>query len=140
MGKATINAPVDKVFEAVSDLTRHAEWAAHPINISVETEGPVAVGHKYSSGKSGKELDRITVTEVVPNERFGFQVVMPNGWELDWTITFTTDGDRTTVDRKGRITKIPWYMSPMLLIVAMIGPIFEGKLAKKMKAELESSS
>ncbi len=59
MSKITVNAPVDKVFEAVSDLTRHAGWAAHDINISAETEEPVAVGHKYSSGKSGGKWDQI---------------------------------------------------------------------------------
>jgi hypothetical protein len=34
MGKITVNASVDKVFEAVSDLTRHAGWAAYSIDIS----------------------------------------------------------------------------------------------------------
>ena len=45
MGKITVNAPVDKVFEAVSDLARHAGWAAHSVEISSEMDGPVAVGH-----------------------------------------------------------------------------------------------
>ena len=83
MGKATVNAPVEKVFEAVSDLTRHAAWAANPIDITSEQDGPIGFGHKYSSCKSGKALDRITVTEYAPNDRFGFQVVIPNRWELD---------------------------------------------------------
>jgi hypothetical protein len=62
MGKITVNAPADQVFEAVSDLTRHSAWAAHPINITAEQDGPIGFGHKYSSGKIGKKLDRITVT------------------------------------------------------------------------------
>ncbi len=138
MGKITVNAPVDKVFEAVSDLTRHAGWAAHDININAETEGPVAVGHKYSSGKTGKKLDRITVTDYSPNERFGFHVVMPNKWELDWQISVAPDGDGTSVERKGRITSIPALMTPMKLLYGMAAPMDEKKLATKMKAELES--
>ena len=138
MGKITVNAPVDKVFEAVSDLTRHAGWAAHDININAETEGPVAVGHKYSSGKTGKKLDQITVTDYSPNERFGFHVVMPNKWELDWQISVAPDGDGTSVERKGRITSIPTLMAPMKLLYALAAPMDEKKLAKKMKADLES--
>ena len=138
MGKITVNAPVDKVFDAVSDLTRHAGWAAHDINISAETDGAVAVGHIYSSGKSGKELDRVTVTEVVPNQRFGFHVVMPNKWELDWQISVSAAGDGTSVERKGRITSIPMLMAPMKLLYALAAPMDEKKLAKKMKADLES--
>jgi len=140
MGKITVNAPAEKVFEAVSDLTRHAAWAAHPINITAEQDGPIGFGHKYSSGKSGKNLDRITVTEYSPNDRFGFHVVMPNGWELDWAISLSAMGGATEVERKVKVTKIPTLMKPMLLVIAMVGPIFEKKMAKKMKAELEGSS
>ena len=137
MGKITVNAPVETVFEAVSDLTRHAGWAAHDIVVTAETEWPVEVGHIYSSGKIGNKLDRISVTEYVPNNRFGFHVVMPNGWELDWLISVSADGQGAKVDRKGRIAKMPWYQTPFLLIVATIGPIFERRLAKKMKADIE---
>ena len=138
MGKITVNAPVDKVFEAVSDLTRHAGWAAHSIDIASETEGPVAVGHKYSSGKSGGKRDQITITDFVPNERLGFHVVMPNKWELDWQISVSPAGDGTSVERKGRITSIPALMTPMKYLYALAAPMDEKKLAKKMKADLES--
>ena len=133
MGKITVNAPVEKVFEAVRDLTRLAEWAAHEITITAETDGPVEIGHTFSSGKLGKELDRITVTEHSPNNRFGFHVVMPNGWELDWLIKVSAENGGTKVERKGRITKIPWFMAPMKLLVAVASPMPEGKMAKKMK-------
>ena len=138
MSKITVNAPVDKVFEAVSDLTRHAGWAAHDINISAETEEPVAVGHKYSSGKSGGKWDQITITDFVPNERLGFHVVMPDKWELDWQISVSAAGDGTSVERKGRITSIPALMTPVKFLYALAAPMDEKKLAKKMKADLES--
>ena len=95
MGKITVNAPVDKVFEAVNDLARHAGWAAHSIDISSEMDGPVAIGHKYSSNKSGGKRDRITITDFVPDERVGFHVVMPNKWVLDWQISDSPAGDGT---------------------------------------------
>ena len=66
MGTINVNAPVETVFESVSDLSRHAGWTAHEISITAESEGPVEVGHTYSSGKSGKKLDKLTVTEHAP--------------------------------------------------------------------------
>jgi uncharacterized protein YndB with AHSA1/START domain len=137
MGKTTVNAPIDKVFEAVSDLTRHADWAAHAISITAETEGPVMIGHTYSSGKSGNKLGRLQVTELEPNDHFRFQVVMPNGWELDWAITPMANGEGAEVDRKVKVTKMPTYMKPALLAIAMVGSIFVRKMAKKMKADIE---
>jgi len=37
------------------------------------------------------------------------------------------------------ITKIPWFMAPIKLLVTAATPMPEGKMAKKMKAELEGS-
>ncbi len=139
MGTVTVNAPVDKVFEAISDLTRHASWAAADIVITADQEGPPAVGHTYASGKEGGKADRVSITSLTPNESLGFHVVMPNGWELDWQMSVTADGDGTRVERKGHITKIPWFLAPMKLLVAIASPGPEGKMAKSMKADLESS-
>ena len=138
MGTVTVNAPVEKVFEAICDLTRHANWAAADIAITADQEGPPAVGHTYSSGKVGGKPDRVTITSMTPNESLGFHVVMPNKWELDWQMSVTADGEGSKVDRKGRITKIPWFLTPMKLLVAVATPGPEGKMAKKMKADLES--
>lgn len=139
MGTIIVNAPVEKVFEAICDLTRHANWAAHDIAITADQEGPSAVGHTYSSSKKGGTPDRVTITSMTPNKDLGFHVVMPNNWELDWQMTVTPDGDGTRVERQGRITKIPWYVSPLKLVFAMVAPMDENKMAKKMKADLESS-
>ena len=139
MGTVTVNAPVAKVFEAICDLTRHANWAAHDITITADQEGLPAVGHSYSSAKAGGKPDRITVTSMTPNESLGFHVVMPNSWELDWQMSVKADGDGTRVERKGRITSIPWYMAPMKLMYNMVAPMDEKKMAKKMKADLEGS-
>ena len=139
MGTVTINTPVEKVFEAICELTRHANWAAADIEIKADQEGSPAVGHTFSSGKAGGKADRVTITSMTPNESIGFHVVMPNNWELDWRMSVTPDGDGTRVERKWRITKIPWYLAPMKLLVAAATPGPEGKMARKMKSDLESS-
>ena len=42
--KTTINAPAQSVFDYVSDFTKHGEWAAHGLQVTKRTHGPVAVG------------------------------------------------------------------------------------------------
>ena len=64
MSKITVNAPVDKVFEAVSDLTRHAGWAAHDINISAETDICQSSSHLFG------------ITTWKPNRSLGTKSVM----------------------------------------------------------------
>ena len=42
MSSIVINAPPDKVLEAISDLARHANWAVANISIIAEQESPPA--------------------------------------------------------------------------------------------------
>jgi uncharacterized protein YndB with AHSA1/START domain len=44
-----INAPPEKVFDYVSNLTRHPEWSGGKLKIEALTPGPVAVGSQYKS-------------------------------------------------------------------------------------------
>lgn len=97
MGNVTVNAPVEMVFEAICDLTRHAKWATHNIMITADQEGLPEVGHTYSSFKEGKMPDRITITSMTPNKALSFHVVMPNKWELEWQMSVAPDGDGTRV-------------------------------------------
>ena len=59
MPKVFIQAPTDKVFEAMCDLTRHAKWAKHDIAIESGQEGPPAVGNTYTSSHKGGTPDRL---------------------------------------------------------------------------------
>ena len=78
MPSIVINAPPDKVFEAMSDLTRHTNWAKHDIVITGDQEGSPTVGNTYSSSKAGGKPYRLTITSLTPNESIDFHVVMPN--------------------------------------------------------------
>ena len=131
-----IQAPSDKVFEAMCDLTRHAKWAAHAITIGAEQEGPPAIGNTYTSAHKEKAPDRLTVTEMAPNERFVFHSVMSNNWELDITMTSAAQGDGTLVTRGAKGAKMPL---PMKLLLPLVGGGTDKKLLKNMKAELEGA-
>jgi len=140
MPSINIQAPVDEVFKAMCDLTRHAKWAAHDISVEAGQEGPPAVGNTYTSSHQGKAPDQLTVTEMRPNERFAFHSVMPNNWELDFTMSIGQQVEGTRVTRTGRITKMPLLMTPMKLLIALVSPVFDKKFLNNMKADLEASA
>ena len=119
MSSINIQAPVDQVFEAICDLSRHAKWAAHDITIEAGQEGPPAVGNTYTSAHQGKTPDQLIITELRPNERFAFHSVMPNKFELDFTMTVSQQVEGSRVTRQGKVTKIPLLMTPLKLLVAM---------------------
>ena len=140
MPKAFIQAPPDKVFEAMSDLTRHAKWAVHELKIEPVEEGPPKVGSAYRSAHvKAKAPDQVTVTELLPNERFGFHVVMPNGWEVQHTMTATSQADGTLVTRTGSMTKLPALMFLMKLLMPLLASGAHKKFLNNMKSELEQS-
>ena len=139
MTSIVINAPPDKVFEAISDLTRHAKWAKHQIQIEAQQEGPPAVGNTYTSQEKNNTPDRLTVTELVPKHLFRFHSRMDRGmgWEFDHTMTAKPDGEGTTVTRKSEVTKFPIFMLPMRLMIPLM-PSGDKQLLSNMKADLES--
>ena len=140
MPKISIEAPTDKVFEAMCDLTRHVKWAKHNIVIKAEQEGPPAVGHNYTSSESGNAPDRLTITEMVPNELFKFHSFMSRGmgWEFDFTMTAKPEGGGTVVTRDAKIIKFPILMLPMRLVLPLMAPKLEKQCLDNMKADLES--
>ncbi|MEA2646957.1 MAG: Polyketide cyclase / dehydrase and lipid transport [Chloroflexota bacterium] len=69
-------APPEEVYAAISDLTRHPEWAADPVEIQL-VEGDGGPGSRYSSTATskGKRITAdITVTDATPPGRFAFDV------------------------------------------------------------------
>ena len=98
------------------------------------------MGNTYTSSHKGGSPDRLTITEMIPNERFGFHVVMPNKWELQHEMTASAQGEGTLVTRSGKITKIPALMAPLKLLIAIVGPMDDKKLLNSMKIELEGDT
>ena len=140
-GEVFVNAPPEQVFPAISDLTRHAKWASHDIEIQPEGDDTGQVGNQYTSGHAGKNKDQVTVTEVAPNQRFSFHVVMPNKMEIDHTMTLTPQNEGTLVTHNIALVKLSWPMALfkplMLILIAMAGRGPQSKFLNSMKAELE---
>jgi uncharacterized protein YndB with AHSA1/START domain len=77
MGKVeqsiAVNAPAEKVFSYLADVTRHSEWTreAHKVKIEKTSDGPVGQGATFQSvgHQFGENHDKLTITEYSPNTR-----------------------------------------------------------------------
>lgn len=141
MPKVFVQAPPDQVFAAISDFPRHAKWCMHSVVIEAAGDGEPKVGSQYTSLHSkAKAPDQITISALAPNERISYHVVMPNGWEVESSMSASAQGDGTVVTRKGSFTKLPLMWMPLKLMPPMIGAMTDGKFLKNMKADLEQPS
>jgi Polyketide cyclase / dehydrase and lipid transport len=66
--KTTISASAQTVFDYVSDFTKHGEWAGHGLQVTKDSDGPVAIGSTYSTvaKQFGTQREHSTVTELEP--------------------------------------------------------------------------
>ena len=73
----TINAPAEKVFAYLADITRHREWSKgeHKLQVEKTSEGPIGQGATFRSVgyQFGRNEDTVTITEYVPSQRIVFQ-------------------------------------------------------------------
>src|SRR2546423_11046075 len=93
-----IAAPAAKVFDYVSDFTRHGEWAGHGLEVSKEGDGPVAVGTTFATTAKqfGTQRETSTVTELAPGQTFGWDSKGALGRVHHW-FTVTDDGGSITL-------------------------------------------
>ena len=139
--QVSINAPPERVFPALSDLTRHAKWSIHSIEIKQLSGDGNVVGAEYSSGHPSKKGDIVKVTKVEPNKTFAFHSSMPNKMEFDHTFELRPDGTGTRVVHHSKLAKVPGMMVPLKpilsLMVAMAAPGQDRKFLHNMKVEME---
>ena len=143
MPSIVVNSAPEAVYAAISDLTQHAKWAAHPITIEAAGEGDAQVGSVYNCTHKGKPGDKVTITEMTANSRFGFRSVMPNKVEFQFTMTVSREAGGSRVTRSGKPAKMPGATKLMMLIMPFIMPIAiagEKKFLRNMKGSLEQAS
>ena len=97
-----LNASPETVFENISELTRHAAWAANALTIEAVSEGPAAVGSEYRSSCRfmGKDINaEIKVTELEAPMRYGFSVKDNNG-DFQHDLTLRAQNGGTQADHR----------------------------------------
>ena len=136
-----INAPADKVFAYVSDLTKLAEWGQFGNEVKQTSQGPVGVGSTFDTfGKQfGKHTDHVTVTEYVPGKKFTVEVTGDAGDVRNW-FELADQGGAT------KVTKVQEFTKPALsarLSKPMIKRLAPKGLMKDLmaiKAKIEGSA
>ena len=88
-----VQAPLQTVFDYVSDLIRHPEWSSGQLKIDELTPGPIDVGKEYlSRGEVAVQKDRpnkIQIMEYRSPHRFGFVANDPDFGRVSHIFTFT---------------------------------------------------
>jgi uncharacterized protein YndB with AHSA1/START domain len=73
--QTSINASDAAVFAYVSDISKHGEWAAHHLEVTPKSSGPVEVGSAYETvgHQFGEQPGTVTITELVPNSKIVYE-------------------------------------------------------------------
>ncbi|MEM7798017.1 MAG: hypothetical protein AAF633_02405 [Chloroflexota bacterium] len=72
----TVEKRAEIVFDYVSDLSRHGEWAANPLTITSLSDEPIGVGKAYRSLAEVRSLTfeaDLVVSTFERSNRFGFK-------------------------------------------------------------------
>jgi uncharacterized protein YndB with AHSA1/START domain len=98
-----VNAPLQSVFDYVSDLTKHPEWSGGELKIEAATPGPVAVGKEYvSRGEVAIQKDRpntVQVSQYEPPHTFAFIAKDPDFGKVSHVFTFTEQNGGILIKR-----------------------------------------
>lgn len=106
-----VRAPLQAVFDYVSDLTRHPEWSGGELKIEPVTQGPVAVGKEYlSRGEVAIQKERpntVRVSEYEPPHRFGFVARDPDFGNVSHVFAFNEQNGGVLITRTMTISLNP---------------------------------
>jgi len=138
--KLTMDAPSNIVFEQISKFNNWEAWspwkecdqtATYTIT---GTDGSVGANYKWSGDPKITGKGGMTTTEVLPNQKFAYDLAFTEPWEScsKGYFTFTETNTKTTVTWADE-GQIPFMARPMMYFMdleGMMGPMFERGLFK----------
>jgi uncharacterized protein YndB with AHSA1/START domain len=138
-----VHAPLQLVFEYVSDLSRHPEWSDGELKIEEITPGPVTVGKEYRSrGEASIQKDRrntVRVSQYEPPHVFGFVANDPDAGDVSHVFTFKEQDGDVLVERTMTLS-LPAILAIAfrLIVYPLIGSPSMEKALAKLKEKLEN--
>ena len=137
-----IRAPLQSVFDYLSDLTKHPEWNGG-LKIEAVSPGPVAVGKEYGSqGAVATQKNRpntVQVTEYAPPRIFSFVARDPDFGKVFHVFNFTEQNGGVLVTRTMTVTLPPLIaLGFRLFIYPVIGRPSMNKSMAALKRKLEA--
>jgi hypothetical protein len=129
--RARSDATAETLWPLVSDLTRHGEWSADPLEVTATGEGTYASVAR-SKGKEFRAA--IQVLESVEPSRFAFRATDATGTYVH-RFTLSPDGAGTTVVREIEATKLSLVQTVLFYAVL---PVVKKPNARKALERLAS--
>ena len=138
-----VHAPLQKVFDYVSDLTKHPEWSGGELRIEAVSSDPIGVGKEYNSrGEVVIQKDRpnqLQVTEYGPPHKFGFVAKDPNFGKVFHVFTFTEQDSAVLVKRTTTLSLNPFVaLMFRFFIYPLVGNPMMNKSFAALKRKLET--
>jgi uncharacterized protein YndB with AHSA1/START domain len=141
--EVVIQADLQKVFDYVSDLTKHPEWSGGKLKIEAVSSEPIQVEKEYlSKGEVAIQKDRpnrLRVTEYESPHIFGFVANDPDFGDVFHTFTFAQKENGVLVTRTMKLKVNPFIAFGFTFFVyPLIGNPSMKKAFVNLKAKLES--
>ena len=139
-----VHAPLQKVFDYVSDLTRHPEWSGGELKIEAITPGPIAVGKEYQSrGEVAIQKDRpntVQVTQYESPHKFAFAAKDPDFGKVTHEFIFTGQSGSVLITRIMTVNLNPFVAFAFrFFIYPLIGRPSMNRAMMGLKAKLEGN-
>jgi uncharacterized protein YndB with AHSA1/START domain len=140
-----VRAPLQVVFDYVSDLTRHPEWSSGRLEIEAVTPGSIAVGREYTSrGEVAWQKDRpnrVRITEYEPPHKFGFVADDPAIENISHLFTFAEQASSVLITRTMRLSLHPILAFFFHFVTyPLVGSRAMDRSLALLKAKLETKS
>lgn len=140
-----IHAPPETVFDYVSDVTRHPEWAANRMTVTPLTPGEPRVGSRYRTVASQGGRNWESIVEITRYERPGvFEFVATGGATQEpednphrHTFTLTAGADGTTLELHRRSRgmndrRAVWMKLAVAFVSSPLGQIVMPRLLRNI--------
>ena len=138
--RITIEAPAEEIFDYVSDLERHGEWATNPLMVTLDQPKPVRVGTTFRSEANimgRKTLDSGKVTEWERPLRFAYETEGSAGTVINW-FDILPVGDRCTVTKGSHNTRLSMFSRFMIPVLRLMAPRWYDRNLRAIKERLET--
>ena len=133
--RRTIRAPVEAVFDTISDISRLSEAVPHLVRVEFLTESRVGLGTRFRETRRMGKREVSTVlefTEYVKNDRV--RLVSDAGgtvWESLLTVTPVHGGESTRLD-------LVMEARPYRLLARVFVPLMKGVVAKAVEGDMDA--
>jgi uncharacterized protein YndB with AHSA1/START domain len=142
-----IDAPPEKVWALVSDVTRMGEWSPETVKaVWIEgATGPVVGARFKGSNKRGiaRWSTKCTITACEPGKEFSFVVGKPEKPDTRWSYKFAnTPNGGTEVTESFEAIEYPWYFKLIMPPKRALRALKAGvqKTLAKLKSVAEGSA